>query len=182
VLTGPGAAPEPDGGGIKRWNIGLKPVEIPAYLRTRFMVVRRGTNEIDFADYDRWAEPLDEGIGRVLKEKLGAAGNVAGVTLNSQGGDSLDYEVALQVLACEGVRAENGAGSVRFSATWEVRAMGTNDPAIKRGGFNADFAGWDGKDFGQLALRLSAAVADAGKALAAELGTQARPARKSNDE
>ena len=87
-------------GDVKRWKVGLRPVEVPTYLRTRFMVVRTGTNEIHFADFDRWAEPLDQGIGRVMKETLGSARNVESVALNTHGDESLDYEVAIQILAC----------------------------------------------------------------------------------
>ena len=170
VLTvpSPPSAPAADGE-FKRWRVGLRPVEVPSYLRTKFMVVRTGTNEIHFADFDRWAEPLDQGISRVLKETLGSARNVESVALNSHGDDSLDYEVTLQILACHGMRAATGQSSICFATTWEVRAAGTNLPAIKHGGFTAVAADWDGANYSQLATQLSAAVAAAGKALAADL-------------
>jgi uncharacterized lipoprotein YmbA len=170
VLTVPAAASagvtDGDAGLLK---VGLRLVEVPAYLRTRFMVVRTGANEIHFADFDRWAEPLDQGIGRVMKETLGSARNVESVALNTCGDESLDYEVAVRILACEGTRVENGRSSICFAAAWEVRTVGTNSTAVKRGGFTAGAADWDGKDYGQLAARLGAAIAGAGKALAADL-------------
>jgi hypothetical protein len=138
------------------------------------MVIRTGSNEIHFAEFDRWAEPLDEGIGRVLKAALGPAHSVDRVTLNSQGDDGLDYAVRIQVLACEGVRGENGTGSIRVALAWEIQPAGTNEMAIKHGGFTAVPAAWDGKDYGQLASLLSKAVADAGVALAMDLPREAR--------
>lgn len=147
----------------------MKPVELAAYLRSKAMVVRTGTNEIHFADFDRWAEPLDQGISRVMKETLSSARNVESVALNSHGDDTLDYEVAIRILACEGVRLGNGSGSIRFAVTWEARSVGTNSTVTNRGVFTAHPVAWDGKDYGQLAERLSEAVADASKALAGDL-------------
>ncbi len=142
------------------------------------MVVRTGTNEIHFADFDRWAEPLDQGISRVIKETLSSARNVDSVALNSHGDDTLDYEVAIRVLACEGVWVEHGNGSIRFAVTWEVRSVGNNSTATKRGVFTADPVAWSGKDYGQLAERLSEAMAGASKAVAAELPMEAKTPAK----
>jgi len=99
VLTTTNASSRPaDIDKLARYKIGLRSIEMPAYLKTKLMVVRTGTNEILFAEFDRWAEPLDEGISRVLKDALGSADNVESVALNSHGDDGLDYEVRIQVL------------------------------------------------------------------------------------
>lgn len=161
-------------GGIKRWKLGLKQVEVPAYLRGKAMVVRTGANEIHFEDFDQWAEPLDQGIGRVMKETLSSARNVEKVASNSHGDDMLDYEVTIRIVACEGVRVENGNSSVRFAMTWETRSAGKNSTATKRGVFTADPLAWNGKDYGQLAERLSEAIASASKAVAAALPEEAK--------
>ena len=183
VLTVPGAPLKPAvGGEFKRWRVGLRLVEVPSYLRTKFMVVRTGSNEIHFADFDRWAEPLDQGISRVLKETLGSAQNVQSVALNSHGDASLDYEVTIQILACHGMRVPTGKSSIRFAATWEVQAVGTNSIEIKRGSFTADAADWDGNNYSQLATQVSAAVAVAGKTLAADLPMESRVSSKPNSE
>ena len=63
-------------GEAKPLNVGLKPVEIAAYLKGKSMVVRKGSNEVHFADFDRWAEPLDQGISRVIRETLLSARSV----------------------------------------------------------------------------------------------------------
>ena len=183
VLTVPGAPLKPAvDGEFKRWRVGLRLVEVPSYLRTKFMVVRTGSNEIHFADFDRWAEPLEQGISRVLKETLGSAQNVQSVALNSHGDASLDYEVTIQILACHGMRVPTGKSSIRFAATWEVQAVGTNSIEIKRGSFTADAADWDGNNYSQLATQLSAAVAVAGKTLAADLPMESRVSSKPNSE
>jgi len=170
VLTGPHAlTTNATEGQIERWRLGLRLAEAPAYLQTKFMVVRTGTNEIHFAEFDRWAEPLDAGISRVMKETLSSASNVASVTANSHGEDTLDYEIMVRVLACEGVRAENGNGSIRFTMLWETWSRGTNSTLLKRGAFTASPGSWDGKDYGALALALSEAISAGSKMLAADL-------------
>ena len=165
-----------------QWKLGIQLAEVPAYLQTRFMVVRTGTNEIHFAEFDRWAEPLDAGLSRVIKATLGSARNVASVTAESHGEDTLDYEMRLRVLACEGVRAENGAGSIRFTMAWEMWSLGTNSTLIKRGVFAASPRAWDGKDYGALALDLSEAISEGGKTLAADLPGEPAFTKKSNNE
>src|SRR5690349_6733871 len=47
-------------------SIGITPVEIPAYLQTTHIVIRRGTNEISYSQSSDWAEHLDKGIQRVV--------------------------------------------------------------------------------------------------------------------
>ena len=176
VLTPLSGANAPTGAGEPgRLQVGLKPVELPRYLQSRSIVVRTGTNEIRFQEFDRWAEPLDSAIGQVLKANLGHAPNVAGVSVNARGDGSLDCEVAIRILACEGVRAANGGGSIRFEATWEVRSLRASPVTTKRGGFTAEAVAWDGKDYGQLAGRLSEAMAAAANALAADLPAAVTP-------
>jgi hypothetical protein len=148
-------------------------------LEAKLMVVRTGTNEIQFAEYDRWAEPLGEAIGRVMKAALASADNVGSVELDSHGQEKLDYEMRLRVLACEGVRGESGTGSIRLEMSWEIQPVGTNSTGIKRGGFAAAPTVWNGKDYGQLALQLSSAFAGAGKRLAADLPMEAASAQAS---
>lgn len=152
-----------------RWKVGLRQVEVPAYLRSKAIVIRTGANEVYFADFDRWAEPLDQGISRVMKEALGSTSNVAEVTLNSHGDETLDCEVAIRVLACEGVRVEHGTNSIRFAVTWQVRSLGKNPALAQHGVFAPDAAPWDGKDYGRLAEGLSEAIARLSTTIAASL-------------
>jgi len=159
--------------GSKRWKVGLKPLEMPAYLRGKAIVIRTGTHELHLSDFDRWAESLDQGITRLMKEALGSASNVAEVTLNSHGAATLDYEVAVRVVACEGVRVEGATSSTRFAVAWQTRPLGKNPTATECGVFAPDPTPWDGKDYGLLAEGLSEAIVRFSQTLAAS-----RPATK----
>lgn len=182
VLTAPNVSMDrPGESEFRRWKVGLRPVEVPAYLRSKAMVVRTGHNEIQFADFDRWAEPLEQGISRVMKETLSSVPNVAGVTLNSHGEDTLDYEVTVRILACEGGRATNGPSSIRFAATWEVRSVGSRSPLTKHGRFTPDPLAWDGQSYGQLAERLSEVIAALSKTVVANLPREAKVLLQTDD-
>ena len=121
-------------------------------------------------------------IGRVMKEVLSTAQNAESVTLNSHSEESLDIEVTLRILSCEGGRTESGSGTVRFSAAWTLQGLGTNSVTAKRGSFISDALNWNGQDYGQLAERLSQAVAAASRVLAADLPAEAGSATASPSE
>ncbi len=138
----------------------LRPVEVAGYLRSRPLIVRRGGNELEFREYARWGEPLEQGIGRVLREELRARGVVVP---SGPGRDSpaFDYHLTVRVLACEGTVA----GAVDFRAVWELTRAGEKPVAAGGGEFRAEALRWDGKSEASLAAQLSEAVAG----LAAEI-------------
>ena len=43
-------------------TIGVGPVRLPGYIDRAPLVTRRGAEEIDVADLDRWGEPLADGV------------------------------------------------------------------------------------------------------------------------
>jgi uncharacterized lipoprotein YmbA len=142
----------------------LRPVELASYIKAKPMIVRRGDNEIEFHEYARWGEPLELGIGRVLREELlarGAASVVLAAGLRAFNVD-YDYELSVRVLACEGTT--NGA--VLFRATWELSTTGLAPKVAAQGDFRADGLRWDSKNEASLAAQLSQAVTN----LSAEIG------------
>jgi uncharacterized lipoprotein YmbA len=50
--------------------IGVGPVTVPEYLKHREIVLNRDAHKIDLESYERWAEPLDAGILRVIALNL----------------------------------------------------------------------------------------------------------------
>lgn len=143
--------------------IHLRQVEVASYLTARPIIVRRGDNEIQFREFARWGEPLDLGIGRVLREELLARGAASAVLAPGLRSAHVAYahELSVRVLACEG-RADGG---INFRAVWELTATGATPAAVARGDFRAADFRWDGKSESALAARLSEAVAG----LAAEI-------------
>ncbi|MES2695853.1 MAG: PqiC family protein [Verrucomicrobiota bacterium] len=154
--TGSGSAP----------SIYLRPVEVASYLRARAMVVRRGSNEIEFREFARWGESLEIGVARVLREELLARGAASSV---SAGGSRREHVasdapvLSVRVLACEGMTH----GGVAFRAAWEL--TGHDGKAIASGDYRATDLRWDGKSEASLAAQLSQAVAGLAGEVAAGL-------------
>ena len=48
----------------------IGPITLPAYLNRSQIVTRTTENELNLAEYHRWAEPIKENIARVLMERL----------------------------------------------------------------------------------------------------------------
>jgi hypothetical protein len=143
----------------------LREVEVAAYLRARSIIVRRGDNEIEFREFARWGEALDQGIGRVLREELlarGAAGAVLAPGLRTPG-VAYDRELKVRVLASEG----GAGGGINFRAVWDLTTAGAKPELIAHGDFRATNLTWDGANEAMLVAKLSEAVAG----LAAEIST-----------
>jgi len=131
----------------------LRSALVPEYLRGKIMQVRLSENEVRFIDEARWAEPLEAGLNRVLRENLEARANaVQRVTRN---GDDHDYEVAIQLRRCEGVLP---GGAARLAAHIDIYSGDLNPRRLAQDDFTTDVAGWNGKDYGQLAKKLSEAA------------------------
>ena len=53
-------------------SLGIGPVDIPEFLNRNALVYTRGGNQLQLAESERWAEPLDDGVTRVLGLNLSA--------------------------------------------------------------------------------------------------------------
>lgn len=145
----------------------LRPVELASYIKSKPMIVRRGDNEIEFHEFARWGEPLELGIGRVLREELlarGAASAVLAGGLRAVGVD-YDYELTVRVLACEG----GADGAIYFRAAWELSTVDAKPTVAAQGDFRPLDLRWDGKSEASLAATLSQAVAALSGEIAAGL-------------
>lgn len=131
-------------------RLGLRPVEVPPYLKNKAVALRTGDNEVRFSTEAFWAEPLEAGIARVLRERLAARAAVVSYPFTAQ--LTRDYDVTVRVLSAEG-----GQDSLRFSAVVEIVRVGDNAALVARREFTAPAAAWNG-DYARLARELSAAV------------------------
>ena len=51
-------------------SLGVGPIEIPEYLNRNALVYNREGNRLHIANFERWAEPLDSSISRVIRLNL----------------------------------------------------------------------------------------------------------------
>lgn len=94
--------------------IGIGPVDVPEYLNRSQIVIRRGPNELQLADFHKWAEPLKDGIARVLAKRVGDLLSVETVFFPWRRTRSIDYQVMLQVVRLDTDEIGNAALQVRW--------------------------------------------------------------------
>ncbi len=127
--------------------VSVRPVQLAGHLRSRAMAVRVSENEVVYLDDVRWAEPLDEAITQVLRNRLRSVGGGAFVTV--------------QVQRCELVRS--AGETVQLVATYTITPPG--GPA-QSGSFAATPRTWGGRDHGALVGLLREAVTELAEAVA----------------
>jgi uncharacterized lipoprotein YmbA len=164
LTTAPAAEPAPAADVQAVPRISLRPVVVPEFLRGRIMQVRSGPNEVRFIDNARWAEPLESGLNRVLRENLGQ--RASAVRIVSRTGEPHDFDVAVHIRQFEGVLPAGAAG---VSARIEVYSTDVEPKLLAQENFNTLVTHWDGKDHGQLAQKLSEAAAKLSERIIATL-------------
>jgi uncharacterized lipoprotein YmbA len=99
--------------------VGVGPVDLPKYLDRTHIVTYRSANEVDLAEYNRWAEPLADSFKRVLIEDLSALlanWRVESLPLISGLREGADRRVTVDV-----TRFHTAAdGTVELRAIWHV--------------------------------------------------------------
>ncbi len=129
----------------------VRPVRLAGHLRSRAMAVRVSENEIVYQEDMRWAEPLDEAITQVLRNRLRQVG----------GGAS----VSVQVQRCE---VDRSAGDrVLVAATYTITPP-KGEP--RTGVFSSTPRTWRGADHAELVGLLREAVDELAEVVAADAG------------
>jgi hypothetical protein len=131
----------------------VRPVQLAGHLRSRAMAVRVSANEVIYQEDMRWAEPLDEAITQILRNRMRTVG----------GGAS----VSVQVQRCELVRSEDN--SVQLSASYTVTPL---KGPLRRGTFAATPRAWDGREPAALVGQIRDAVVELAEAVAAAAGAK----------
>jgi len=108
---------EPEMASDKRQvTIGIGPVELPAYLDRQQVVTRVSANELHLAEFDEWAEPLDDSFMHVLMENLSVLLSKNLFTIFPvRGSESIDYQVEVEVIRFDGSLAGDASLLVRWT-------------------------------------------------------------------
>jgi uncharacterized lipoprotein YmbA len=147
------APPEPGGsrshGGPKVY---VQRVAVPAYLARNSLVTVRAGNQVDYASSARWAEPLDQGIARMVAEGLNRVARVQATSFTPTTPPPVDYtySVEIQVQRFEGT----DTGQVILAGRYEVFPASGTEPIASRS-FDVRRKGWQPGDYPGLARLLS---------------------------
>ena len=83
--------------------IGVGPITLPKYLDRPQIVTRVGRNQLALGEFDRWAEPLQDNVLRVLAENLVRLIPTDQILLHPWPRSvTLDYQVSIEVLQLDG--------------------------------------------------------------------------------
>lgn len=98
----------------KNTLVRLETVQLPEYLNRPHIITRVGPNRLELAEFDKWAEPLDLNMTRVLARNLEARLKTRVVFSPRYASEHVDIRVHVQVL-----RFDFGpAGSSTLVARW----------------------------------------------------------------
>jgi uncharacterized lipoprotein YmbA len=112
-----------------RVALGVGPITLPGYLDREQLVTRISENRLAVAENDRWGEPLEENVSRVLSQNLSlllADENVTRLPWPST--DRPTYQVEIDVLRFEADTARR----TRLVARWVLRQVATRDELVVR--------------------------------------------------
>lgn len=89
----------------------VMPVSIPDFLKRSNVVLRKSADELEVSAFDRWAEPVENGIARVVAENLTALLNSRFIRTSEQRGARQD-EIQLDMTVAEFTTSPTGEASV----------------------------------------------------------------------
>lgn len=147
----------------KAVKLGLMTLDLAPYLRKGVLVTRRGETEVIYNDFQRWAEPLEAGLGRLLQNELQASPRLGVVSMPPHPIDlERDYDLVLRVRHAEGVLEDpdtrGSKAGLRFVVLVELHSSGASPQLLAQKVFTAPTNLWDGKSFGGLAKALTEAT------------------------
>ena len=163
----PGNAPAVAAEASSPQRLGLGPVTLPEYVRRSEIVTRVDGTRLVLSDTERWAEPFDRAVVRVLAADLRRATGAGRVVLHPwYESDRPDLQVEIAFSRCE--RTETG--QVVVAAHWCVRDLaGEAGPIERDSRIERPAAGPEGAS---TALALSQALAELTREIAAARATQ----------
>jgi len=97
--------------------LGIGPVVFPGYLDRQEIAHRSGANQLQFADSDRWAEPLKTTFSRTLAENLAVMLPTDRINVYPWARTTrIDYQISVDVTRFDA----DAGGMVTLAAGWEI--------------------------------------------------------------
>ena len=127
-------------------SVGVGPVKIPEYLDRSGIVTRVTSNELTVAEFNKWAEPLDESFPRVLVENLSSLLCTKTVLIFPwKGSIPLDYRIYVDVIRMDGKLGESAVLDVSWTIMGGAEKKGVL--VMERSSYKEPAGGQDHEDF-----------------------------------
>jgi len=152
----------PMGSAASGLTLGVGPIELPEYLQRMEIQTRTEGTRLLPSPTDRWGEPLDRGVERVLTTDLARALGAERVVVHPwYATERPDVQVRIAFTRFE----REAPGQVVLHARWSIRRLGSDAPAVEREtNLRRPVAQTDGAS---TALALSQALVDLSREIAA---------------
>ncbi len=135
-------------------SIGLQNIELPKYLDSSKIVVRKNNNEITYSEFNRWSESLDISFNRVISSKLDNLLETKQVEIFPWSGNfKHDYFIKIKVSQFEG----DSNGNIILIADWNIYKKSKSN-MVKNGSTFYRKKSWDGSDISQLVKQMNIAL------------------------
>ncbi|HXJ77366.1 MAG TPA: PqiC family protein [Candidatus Methylomirabilis sp.] len=151
--------------GTANVGVGVGPVIMPSYLDRTQIVTRTASDQVDLSMFHRWAEPLDDGIARILMEQIGARVPTERIVMFPWRGveaGAIQYQVVVGVLRFDG----RPGGSITLDTRWRILGKNGEELALRRSTL-IETAG--GPGYEPMVAAMSRAVVILGQEIAAEI-------------
>jgi uncharacterized lipoprotein YmbA len=147
-------------------TIGVGPVTVPSYLERSQIVTRTSADQVELSMFHRWAEPLEDGMARVLAEEIGArvpSERIVMFPWRGAAARAIQYQVVVAVVRFDG----RPGGDITLDTRWRILGSNGDELAFRRSTVIEAAAG-PGYE------RMVAAMARALVALAQEIAAEIR--------
>jgi|GEM_PF-5164025 len=148
--------------------VALGRVRVARYLEEPGMAVRQRGHTVNYSRENRWAEPLDVSISRIITENLTREATVRQVVVFPAQHRDPDYDLLVNISRAEGVIPLTDRPHAVFRATWELRS-GRAARLLASGSVQQDRLPWDGESYDQLAGSISDGVEELSRQVAEAL-------------
>ena len=101
-------------------GVALAQVGVPKYIDRPQIVSRIGSHRMVVAEFDRWAEPLESQIPRVLEENLAKRLGTACLPAGPHAFDVVDYRVRVGIMQLDGTLGEEAV----LETSWRIDDSG----------------------------------------------------------
>jgi uncharacterized lipoprotein YmbA len=149
--------------GLAGTTVAIGAINLPGALDRPQIVRRLGPNQLDYAEYERWAGPLDEMIRRVLSADLRPLLPPGAVLIDNDSAKSADTTIAIDIARFDADKS----GQVTLGASWEK--LGKNGAVVDAPRDARIVEPAAGSDSAAVAATMSRAVADLAARLAADI-------------
>ncbi len=149
--------------------LGLGPIKLPPYLDRNEIAVRLGPTQVTYSAVDRWAEPLNVNVSRVLLQNLSELlGTDRIVMYPWSNAMEVEYQIRVELLSFEATKS----GEAQLAARYGILPAGGRDALAVR---DVNFSRPGGADTALAVAALSATLGDLSRDIAATLRQLPKP-------